>query len=146
MKVSTILLAISLIASACKKDDVTRTKTDFLCDHTWILEEYSKSAGGNTTIFYKKGGSNNQYDFSKDSRNYTRDGSSTSVSAISGTGLGARGTWKLLNNDTQLQQQATYPTAGPVRTVDLSSLTDQEFVYTETNSDGVYKSRYIPQQ
>jgi hypothetical protein len=143
-KFSILFLALILLATSCKKEEI-KTKTDILCNRTWILEEYSKTSGGVITVYYKKGGSNNIYDYSKDTRNYIKDGTTTAISTPSG-GLGYRGTWKFLSNETQMENQQTYPTLGSKRVVDITSPTENEFVYTEKNDEELYKSRYIPQQ
>jgi hypothetical protein len=146
MQTRLLLSFVLLLLFACKKTDCptpTTTKADILTSKTWILQKYSKFLNGSTTVFYGKGAPNNQIDFSKDTRNYILDGTTTAISTANGAGY--RGTWRLINNETQMELQQTYPSSGVKKTINISSLTENEFIYTENADDGIYTSHYIPQ-
>ena len=94
----TILFAFG----ACKKDtDSLKSKTALLTNGTWVYDEYFRGYNSsNTTLYYKRGKSNNLLDLSPNRVTFKADGT---YSEVNETGATYTGTWVFLNGETQVQ-------------------------------------------
>ena len=100
------LLFFIVFVSSCKKDSVTntpttKTKIEILTSHTWMYDEYFRFYNGTTpTLYFKKGRTNNYLDLTLNRVTFRTDGTYTEITE---TGSTLNGTWKFLNNETQVQ-------------------------------------------
>ncbi len=102
------LLSICMFLAGCGSDSSpspTSSKADLLFK-TWIVDEVSVTGG---VIYYKRGASNNQLDYSKAVRTFTRPNLHTITAA---NGITGAGTWKFLNNETVIE--TTFSSGPPV--------------------------------
>jgi hypothetical protein len=110
---------VFVLLTACKKDTAP-TKTDLLA-RTWQADEAIIQQGAITLTAYKKGGSNNLADFSKFRLIFKKDGTFNSTDA---DGTAAQGTWKFVNNETQLEIKEG---SDPIQLINILKLTSTNF-------------------
>lgn len=112
-------LLVFALLTACKKDTAP-TKTDLL-SRTWQADEATIQQGAITLTAYKKGGSNNLADFSKFRLTFKKDGTFNITDA---NGTTAQGTWKFVNNETQLEVREG---SDPIQLINILKLTSTNF-------------------
>ncbi len=96
-----LLISFSTCFKSCKKDSITKSKTQYLTGKTWIYDEYFRNYNsGNTVLYYKRGKSSNLLNLDINKVSFKSDGT---YSEITETGTTVTGTWKFLNNETQVQ-------------------------------------------
>jgi hypothetical protein len=96
-----LLLVVFFSVSSCKKENLTKSKTDLLTSKTWIYDEYLINYNqANTILAYKLGKPNYTMNLSLNKVKYNADGTYQETTE-NGTIL--TGTWKFINNETQTE-------------------------------------------
>ena len=138
------LLFFTVCFFSCKKDTVTntpttKTKLDYLTAHTWKYDEYFRGYNSTTpTLYYKTGRTNNYLDLSLNRVTFRTDGTYTEITE---TGSTLNGTWKFLNNETQVQVTNSVGTF----TSSIVILDDTKYHWFDSfNSNGTF-GEMIPQ-
>ncbi|SFF46322.1 hypothetical protein [Thermoflexibacter ruber] len=133
-------LFVFVLLTACKKDTAP-TKTDLLA-RTWQADEATIQQGAVSITAYKKGGSSNLADFSKFRLIFKKDGTFNSTDT---DGAAAQGTWKFVNNETQLEIKEG---SDPIQLINILKLTstnfDLSFAETEQGITTTVTLKLIP--
>lgn len=98
-----IFLSIISIVTACKKEPLTPSVNvkEKLMAHTWQIDEIAVAFNGISSTIYKKGGSNNQQDFSAVRQTFNPDGTITYIDEA-GNSVNDD-LWELQDNDTKIK-------------------------------------------
>lgn len=99
----TLVLFVAFLVAACSKNDDNQpvAKTELLL-RSWQIDELKLVTGSKAAAIYKKGGSNNIQDYSKERYTFLKDGKAEYTDE---TGVKQAGAWKLLNSDSQIELQ-----------------------------------------
>jgi len=140
---SSLLLLISLLVLtvSCKKEKTEskpKTKTELLTSKTWMYDEYFRNYNSaNTVLYYKRGKANNLINMNAQRSNFKADGTYTEILA---NGAPASGTWKFLNNETQIQVN----TPVGIFVSNIVLLDENHFHWYEPNADNGTFGKMIP--
>ncbi len=102
MKRTLILSILTLFLLNCTKNESVspETKTDILTKNSWIMGKYAISTISKSIDVYVKGGSKNLGNYDKYQATFLSNGQ---VTIIDENGVSKIGTWKFINNETQIQ-------------------------------------------
>jgi len=136
LSLSTVV--ITLLAS-CKKDDAPKTRLELLTSKTWIYSEYYRETNTSSPVlYYKRGNSSNLINLDPDKVTYRTDGTYTEITE---TGATLNGTWKFLNNETQVQ---VVNSAGTYSST-IVTLDDQNYDWLDPTTSNGTSGKMIPQ-
>lgn len=112
----------------CKKDNLSKSRTDLLTGKTWIYVEYFFNHNGTTgTLAYVRGGGQNLIDLDPNRVKFYDDGS---YEEIDENRRHYNGNWKFINNETGTEvnnSTGTYIS-------EIIMLTETEFVWHDRTS------------
>lgn len=141
LNVLSLVVILCLIVS-CKKNkgsDQPKTNMELLTSKTWIYDEYfTNYNSSNTILAYKRTKANNSINLSANRTKYNTDGT---VSEINQNGQSVPGTWKFLNNDTQIQVINSVGTF----TSTIISLNENSLIWYDQSANGGTYGKMIPQ-
>jgi hypothetical protein len=99
-KIFLIFLAFAFFG--CSETEVVspETKTDLLTKNSWVITKYTITTISKSIDVYTKGGSMNLANYEKYKATLLKNGELTIVDE---NGISKSGTWKFINNETQIQ-------------------------------------------
>lgn len=139
MKKLCIYLSVGLyvlfLVSCSKSNHTTKTKAQLLTAHSWKYDQLINNYGqSNQAVVYQRGASNNTYNLDNDKYTYNADG--TFNTTLTAAPYATSGTWKLVNNETQLQIQVN---GGGTYTGTIIQLDDANYIFTDASSQSYGK-------
>jgi hypothetical protein len=144
MKTLNLCIAFSmLLMIACTKSSdptptsTSKTKTEYLTAHPWKYDElFNNYSQTNTTVPYKRGKANNLYNLDNDVYTYHANGTFNTV--LGASPFSQAGTWKFINNETQLQITITSGGSGTY-TGTIVQLDDKNYVFSDAGANSYGK-------
>ncbi len=96
-----VLLLFTFLGCSKTESEVSpKTPTDLLTKNSWIMNKYVISTISKSIDVYAKGGTSNLANFDKYKVTMLKNGELTIVDE---KGISKSGTWKFINNETQIQ-------------------------------------------
>lgn len=138
-----LMAVFSLTLISCEKDNDTdtttttpKTKTELLTSKTWLYDEYFRNYNSsNTILYYKRDKTNNLINLDINRVTFRADGTYTELNE---TGTTLNGTWKFLNNESQIQVASS---AGTYTSL-IIKLDEDEFYWLDTNTSNGTLGKY----
>ncbi|MDI9864497.1 hypothetical protein QM480_09185 [Flectobacillus sp. DC10W] len=120
-----------VVSSSCKKNNVsTKTNTEKLTAKVWMVSEVSSTGG--LVVVYKRDLASNGYDLSKVRLEFLSNGTIRGVDNNGNTSTS--GTWKFVNNETQIEISGINFAGINFGTITVARLEDANFDFTGTAS------------
>ncbi len=139
---ASFLFLLTFIFSCSKTEVIPKTKTDLLVANVWKASKVIEIRNGKTTIMFEKGvtSSSIRDDLGKVRITFLKDGTFTTINADNGK---ESGTWKLTNNESQIEINTNSKIKANILYVDKIELGIFNFSEKDGTNSAVYE--FIPE-
>jgi len=146
-KITILALAISVIMTACSKDNEVKSKTDYLTNNAWQMKQIIQQVGNNQSVYIKGGINTTGSDYSKTRLQFNADGTGSFTDPLEDTYALS---WSFAPNDeSEINVIVDYPIPYHLLYT-FVSLDEHNFVHTinynEQGNNVLATAHYIPVQ